>query len=138
MFKLEKNVIDYYEFTYNDIKYYILEGVFTQNGKAVGFGSEYDARIYFTDREMPNERLQIGFEYAKEHYLGDDLSIICLALDRMIEVDGDRLTIDEFLDLNHYNRDENDRLSEKDLKGLFALKLGESIFIHLSVVERIT
>ena len=57
---------------------------------------------------------------------------------RIIEVDGDRFTIYQFLALNHFDRDENDRLSEPDLKDLFSLEPGESMFIHLSLIERIS
>lgn len=60
-----------------------------------------------------------------------------LALKRIIEVDGDRMTVDEFLKLNHFDRHVNDRLSIHDLKDLFSLNVGQSMFIHLSKIERI-
>nr|WP_315419692.1 hypothetical protein [uncultured Pedobacter sp.] len=72
---LHLNDFGYFEFIFNDIKYYIRDGVFKLKGKAFSFGSEFDDRLYFVDREMPNQRLQEGFNFAMKHYIKSDFTI---------------------------------------------------------------
>lgn len=72
---LKLNGLGYLEFTYKNVTYYILEGVLSLKGKAQGFSSQYDAKVYFVDRPMPNKRLREGLEYAMNHYLNKDFSI---------------------------------------------------------------
>lgn len=72
---LELNRRGYLEFTFKNVVYYIIEGVLQFRGKAHGFSSEYDDKVYFIDRKMPNKRLNDGLKYAMIHYLDDNLNI---------------------------------------------------------------
>lgn len=72
---LRLNRRGYLEFTFKNVDYFILEGVLTLKGRASGFSSEYDDKVYFIDRKMPNERLKEGLKYAMVHYLDDNLNI---------------------------------------------------------------
>lgn len=103
--------------------------IFVQPGKLYNYAWGKNNSFYLVINKKRYEAQSIDFDFHTP---------TLLALARIIEVDGESFTIDQFLALNHYDRDENDRLCDEDLKSLFSLEVGESMFIHLSLIKRIS